>query len=626
VNVIIRRKNILLILLITLVSIVEPRSEDTNHMRMVDSLLLVLNNNFNINISSVDSISHEVMRTAKLLKNDSLIAELHFIIGQRLHSRGEYPKSYNNFMQALQIFERKNDFYNTAKVYRMLGESNRATNNFELATKFLDKSIEIFLKLNDSTMLASTYNRKAAVYYEYFKIDSMLKYIRLSNDMIDTSSSNIRIMSNNFNILGAYYMREGSFNEALHNYRKAENILSKIDSDDDRSNLLINMSILYTRLGQYEKAVEIALIAYRNALESGISAYLIGSSDALSVSYERLGKYDSAYFYKNICMHKKEEILGAKNTQHLLNVQKDYEEKQRKKQSIAEEQITFYKLTALIAIATLLLIVIIILYHRQIELKRKKNDLETKNRIINEQKLELSELNANKDLLFSIIAHDLKNPISSMQSIASLFVDEYFSLSHKEKNEFLNDIIFSAKSANHLLDSLHLWSRSQRNLIDLFPETFNLHELVEDTYSILITQIRNKNQNFDNTIPVHVQFSSDVNMVSTILRNLISNAIKFTHENGKIVVSIDYEDEDTIVIRVTDNGTGMNETTIKNLFKPGLRNTVPGTNNELGSGLGLMICSDFCKKLNGNIRAESVLGQGSSFIVTIPKIKNIETD
>ncbi|MDX9791481.1 MAG: tetratricopeptide repeat protein, partial [Candidatus Kapabacteria bacterium] len=185
---------------------------------MVDSLLLVLNNNFNTNISSVDSISHEVMRTAKLLKNDSLIAELHFIIGQRLHSRGEYPKSYNNFMQALQIFERKNDFYNTAKVYRMLGESNRATNNFELATKFLDKSIEIFLKLNDSTMLASTYNRKAAVYYEYFKIDSMLKYIRLSNDMIDTSSSNIRIMSNNFNILGAYYMREGSFNEALHNY------------------------------------------------------------------------------------------------------------------------------------------------------------------------------------------------------------------------------------------------------------------------------------------------------------------------------------------------------------------------------------------------------------------------
>ncbi len=236
--------------------------------------------------------------------------------------------------------------------------------------------------------------------------------------------------------------------------------------------------------------------------------------------------------------------------------------------------------------------------------------------LIERQNQELKELYATKDKLFTIIAHDLRSPFNSILGFSELLNKNAKSNHDDETVRFSKIIISTANNTLHLLDNLLNWAKSQTGQINFNPEKIILSEVIKEIIGFfnLTANLKNISLKFFQSNEIEVY--ADKNMLLTILRNLIHNAIKFTDRNGEIVIQARQEKE-IILISVSDNGVGVDEKTLNKLFSPDIGYTTPSTANEHGSGLGLLICKEFVEKHGGTIRVESKPGNGSIFHFTL---------
>lgn len=236
-------------------------------------------------------------------------------------------------------------------------------------------------------------------------------------------------------------------------------------------------------------------------------------------------------------------------------------------------------------------------------------------RRIHEEKL--MDLNTTKDKFFSIISHDLQNPLIGIIGLGEILKDRVDTIESWERDKIIRWIIEGSQTARNLLTNLLEWSRSQSHQIDFFPVQINLFEIIEHNIFICKNLAEHKRITIINTIPEYFSVCTDSNVLNTIFRNLITNAIKFSHIESSIEISIIIE-EDNCIVAVKDFGIGMNELQLDKLFNPIKKVSTPGTSNERGTGLGLILCKEFIDKYNGKIWATSTLNQGSTFYFTIP--------
>ncbi len=230
----------------------------------------------------------------------------------------------------------------------------------------------------------------------------------------------------------------------------------------------------------------------------------------------------------------------------------------------------------------------------------------------------LESLNATKDKFFSIIAHDLKNPISSIKNSVDLMARLYYEFSDEERLSYLSGLKETTENVFELLQNLLAWSRTQTNRIEFNPDVFDLKLVADNITSLLANQASMKNICLQHLIKPGTMVFADVNMVATVIRNLVSNAIKFTKENGMIKIHSEITDKDQIRIYVKDNGIGIEQNKISKLFSITSNYTTPGTNSESGTGLGLILCKEFVEKNNGTIEVKSELNKGTTFIIELP--------
>ncbi|HOM05428.1 MAG TPA: response regulator [Candidatus Kapabacteria bacterium] len=235
-----------------------------------------------------------------------------------------------------------------------------------------------------------------------------------------------------------------------------------------------------------------------------------------------------------------------------------------------------------------------------------------------ESEEQLKELNTSKDKFFSIIAHDLKGPFQNLIGYSQLLVQEFDSLSSDEIREVSIDLYNSAKNLYRLLENLLQWSRLQRGVIEFNPVEFEISLLVSQNFDLLHNVAKDKNISLISNVPDNLIVYADLNMINTVIRNLLTNAIKFTNCGGKIELNATLSDDNFVKIEVKDNGIGMSENFVKNVFKIDAVKSTPGTNNEQGTGLGLILCKDFVEKNNGKITVESKLGEGTTFTILLP--------
>lgn len=229
----------------------------------------------------------------------------------------------------------------------------------------------------------------------------------------------------------------------------------------------------------------------------------------------------------------------------------------------------------------------------------------------------LREINASKDKFFSILAHDLRNPFSSLLGFASVLAERFDLFSDNEKVTIINQLKVSSESAYRLIENLLEWSRTQTNSLQLYPTSFDFSVLVYEAIRLHASQATRKRIEVTSEIPPGTMVYADKNMLGTVIRNLISNAKKFSFERGRVVVS--YETSgDMITITVTDDGIGIPGQILPRLFRIDEKIKTNGTFNEPGSGLGLILCREFIIRNGGTLWVESESGKGSRFNFCLP--------
>lgn len=244
------------------------------------------------------------------------------------------------------------------------------------------------------------------------------------------------------------------------------------------------------------------------------------------------------------------------------------------------------------------------------ELQEKYEELERTN-----NELQLS--NSEKDKFFSIIAHDVRGPLSTFMLFTEMMAENLSSYNMKELQSMTSSMKDSAFNLFKLLENLLEWTRMQRGLIGYNPEQLNVIEVLGDSIETIHQAARNKSIALIVDIPSNLEVVADKNMLESIIRNLLSNAVKFTPKGGKVTIKAQNSAAGFIQISIVDTGIGMNEHLLQDLFKIDVHNNRKGTEGEPSVGLGLMLCKDFVEKQNGTLWVESTEGKGSSFYFTL---------
>ncbi len=237
--------------------------------------------------------------------------------------------------------------------------------------------------------------------------------------------------------------------------------------------------------------------------------------------------------------------------------------------------------------------------------------------LIKNKNEELVQLNATKDKFFSIIAHDLKGPFNSLIGFSELLIDEVKNGNYSNVEKFSTFIYLTSNQTFNLVLNLLEWSRSQTGKIEFNPESILFSNLIDEINNLLISQADKKGIKLINKISCDLTVFGDKNMLETVIRNLVSNAIKYSRKGGIIIIE-SAELKDSIQISVSDNGVGISEENIEKLFLIEHNLSTLGTDNENGTGLGLILCKEFVDKHNGKIWVESEVGKGSEFKFILP--------
>lgn len=248
---------------------------------------------------------------------------------------------------------------------------------------------------------------------------------------------------------------------------------------------------------------------------------------------------------------------------------------------------------------------------------RKFSIIEENKHELENNALLLTRLNATKDKFFSIIAHDLRSPFNTILGYLDLLYREYDEFSEDERKQYISRIRATAINTYRFTENLLKWSGLQTGKTEIHPVICNLRDLINENIELLNPSADQKQISLTVEDPIAYSVIADRDALLTVIRNLVSNAIKYTAPGGKITVR-QAVDGDMIRVSVTDTGTGISAGEIENLFRPDRTKSTPGTLNEKGTGLGLILCKEFVEKNGGNIWVESVPGKGSSFHFTVP--------
>lgn len=429
------------------------------------------------------------------------------------------------------------------------------------------------------------------------------------------------------NTIGDLYLLMGNTERALANYVAALEISQALKDDDAISISYNNAGKLYYHQKNYERGVANFELGFQKAQQAKNLEQMKLSTSYLSLAHKEQGDFKKSLQYREQSIEIEALIQGEKDERKLLEMESSsvLEAKEQAidkleatrvahEKQLAAEKRTRYFLWAVIGSAVVIAVLIFYMYRS----KQKSNlVLQAANEKIILQNKELQELNATKDKFFSIISHDLKGPLNSLTSFSGLLINYFDSLSKEEIQTLAKDLDKSLKNLFALLENLLEWSRSQTGAIEFKPEAFNLSELIQQNIDLLNAQARTKEITLEYSNAQQVMVMAHKNSVTTVIRNLISNAIKFTPKGGTITLSATKSNEEAL-ISVSDTGVGMSKEVIDKLFRIDAKHSTKGTADEKGTGLGLVLCKDFVEKNNGSIGVQSEEGKGSTFYFTLP--------
>jgi len=606
----------------SLISLLPTLNDDT---AKVNLLIEIANSGIGIR-NDVNVYSQMALDLSEKLKYKEGKVMALIILGRNNHYQGNYSEAIRYFIDVEKLIEENKSIDKKYLIhnYLSLGETFRALEDYNTALDYLKKAEEISLSFNNKKALANIINRQAAIYFELFvkKIDTSYgkfipEYVNNSLVLLDSLKDN-NLIINNYNILGSYYAEIKEFQNALKYYNYSLKFIKDYPEYPDKPNVLNNISAVYLLLKDYDNSLKYAYESYNISLAKGIKIYTLESAHLLYQNYEKLKDYESAFKYSLVYCNIYNELYGVKNFSNIATLKYKYEMEKQKQEE--RERKNKYMIIAISGMIIIIFVAASISYTFRKEKKNYKI-LAENNEIIKKQKAQLEEANVTKDKFLSILSHDLRNPFNAILGFSEILKTEYDSLTDTEKREYIEYINHSANNVFKLIDKVLQWSRLQDGRFDFTPEKVSIKEVINNVIELFIYNANRKEINLTTDIKDDFYIFVNKNIIEIILRNLVDNAIKFTNQNGNVLIT--YEIKNNFAdISVIDDGMGMTQEEINNIFKIDKKIKKTGTKSEEGTGLGLVICKEMIEKSGGELKIFSNEGKGSKFVLSIPIYKN----
>lgn len=565
---------------------------------------------------------------AKEFNDKRHIVECSQMIGVIYQMQGNYLKSTEDLQNALLIAEEINDKNFMADIYTNLGIVYMKQSNNLLAIESYQKAQTIYEEKKNNKKLGSLYNNLGKIYEgENNLLKAQELYSRALQVEEQEEDKFTKMLSlNNF---GSLNKKQNKYSDALDYYKQSLILSKETGSKNIMSETYLKMAEIYFDMAKFDKALELTEISLSISNEMGILEHQKIGYEQLSQIYAANNNFKKAY--QNHILFKKlnDSIFNDENIKEAVSLEYRYKyEKEKQKQELARSEEDFikaeqqkrikvilYSAIAGLILLTLLLFGAIYSYFDKrktnIELIKQKKEIEKKSN-------ELITSNATKDKLFSIIVNDLQDPFNNITNLSSLMARETAELDPDVLSDFLKSIHKSANFANELLGNLTEWAKSQTNNLEAESDRTTIKSVFILANDSIERFANNKeitlNYSFDKNIDLYI----DKHMINTVLRNLLSNAVKYSFRGGLVNVNATLS-ESELIISVTDYGVGIDNKTVSKLFQITEKIASPGTDNEQGAGLGLLLCKEFIERLGGKIYAQSEIGKGSKFCIKLPE-------
>jgi len=624
----------------------------------------------NIKPSKAIGFAKEGLVITKEKKLLNYQTEFNATLGANYFVLGDFDKGIEYYRIAINNAAKLNDSLTIASYLNNIGMAYKNKGLFDSALAYYKKGSEIYSKSDYPSKVAASFSNIASIYESLNKIDNAYEYYNKALK-INISAKDSSGMSMTYNNLALIYQRNGELNKA-ENYLYRTLVISRAIGDSNGvvtayANIGLNYELkkdyrkaletylntiplcketedvqilvdLYNYVGSanyylknYDEAIRyinksLALSQKKRLLESMEESYSL-----LHLIYVDMGNYKSAYNYLSEFSAVHDSLFDTRFNEELaretaratsqLQVKLDVEKKNNKilRLSQKEQKQKIYLLfLVVLAIIFLVFIIVILILHRNI--RKKNKNLEEAYQILSHKDAELRKTIAIKDKFFRIIAHDLKTPLSIFINVSDYLINNYNNMKEDVIRDFLFDMQKVSSNLNALLDDLLLWAKIQSGMVKLRTETVVLELLAQRTIKELKPASEEKEQSLTSELNNNIHVKADTNLIYTIMKNLLQNAIKFTPNQGKINVRT-YTKKGKAVFEVFDSGVGISEERKDKLFSYEKVKTF-GTNQESGTGLGLVLSKEIAELHGGTIEFESSGNHGSTFYLVLPLINN----
>jgi signal transduction histidine kinase len=566
---------------------------------------------------------NEALHYSRRSSDHMTMAIIYSQLSNIFRMNGAYEQSMEFIYNSKEQYEKAGYAEGIAWVNFSIGRLYITISLYEEAEQALLRGLEIYRTqpqdIPNRTGAALCLDELALVYVEFGELEKARQHNTQALEVY-------RELKNAFGISNALKHKarieyvSGDRNEAIVQLGKSLRIKKRVND-------VLGLPAIYSLFGQilsdqgkYSDAIDSLYIGLDYALNNDQKTRIVDLNMQLSKVFYKMGDFEKAYDHQLRQIEVMDVIYGSKATRGMTQLESLYElqTKQKRIESLQQDnlikelELRRQKITRNLLLIILLLVVIfaLLIMKLLLENQRARKELE-------KSREKLQELNATKDKFFSIIAHDLKSPFNTIIGFSTLMERYSREKDFQKIGDFSGHIREVSIQTFNLLENLLDWSRAQTGKINFSPKPIDIRVSIQNAVDLLYPQATHKEIRIEVETASHT-VHADENMIHTVLQNLISNAIKYSHPGGLIRIKAE-ENKTMLAISIHDEGVGMDEETRANLFRLDENTSRTGTDGEKGTGLGLILCNEFVRKHGGDITVSSKPGEGSCFTVRIPK-------
>ncbi len=590
-----------------------------------DSIDLALLDNIAYNHSNPDSA---LFYSELLLKEATKRSKPEYIYkglihkGNALRLQGKLSEAIKVFISSIEEAESTGNKKGIGSSYITLGDVYFYANDIKNSLRYYNKAMSIFKDLNDSNLLANVYFNAGSEYLHIGMIDSALNYFGFTTKIYKTLDHKSGIAYSIGNI-GLAYSRLKNYDQAEKNLLKAIKLLKELGDMYPVASYQIGLARIYKTEGKIKTAIDYAQRSYNLSVKYGLTQQLRDACEELSDLYRLTGNYKKAFEYQIKYISYRDSIINREKIMQMADMRTEFEvsQKQAEVDLLKKKRQAQTVISAGLVLVILMAVALVFLLYSNNRRKQKLNrQLAEQKEELETQRDQLTELNQTKDRFFSIISHDLRGPISTLHGFSVILKECITNGNIVTLSEMSEELNITINKVSSLLDNLLDWALSQQGRFPYSPEKIDLSGLMNDVVMNSSPMALAKNINIVNEVRKGLLLWADRNSLMTLFRNLLNNAIKFSHKNSSVEIRAGISGNEAEII-IADNGVGIPEDKHNDIFKLKGDKSTWGTEREKGVGLGLSLAYDFVTMNKGTIEVESEVDKGTTFTVKIPLYK-----